>query len=92
MVLSPEAVEYMTEQELLTRLEKLIDWGESEIKSNNVFRKSSYDVNDEWIDKVRELHADVFAYGREKETPPKKKLRGEIKNEPEALLEHRRAV
>ena len=37
------------------KLDELIKWGELEQANNNIYRKSTDELNEDWIEKVKEL-------------------------------------
>jgi len=39
-------------QEVLLLIQEVIEWGNTESSNNNIYRKSNFDLNEDWIDKL----------------------------------------
>lgn len=42
----------LNKMDILLAIQELIEWGNNEASNNNIYRKSCYDLNEDWIDKL----------------------------------------
>lgn len=42
----------MNNKEILLAIQELIEWANNEESNNNIYRKTTFDLNEDWIDKL----------------------------------------
>ena len=47
-----KVIQNINNKEILLLIQELIEWGNNEQSNNNIYRKSTFDLNEDWIDKL----------------------------------------